>query len=165
LSSAPMRWATSRPMGSVTCWYRAAIYVLDQPIRQITVRSATPRTRSTVAASGHTLRQRGRPPRYVRSTRRGARDPLHLNHLVQETWSSDLETAVDEPPPQAGRPRSTSLARLGPSSPRPNGSARIARGQSPKPPYGVDRTRKMTPWRHLGSSTCRKTPTGSRVWT
>jgi hypothetical protein len=37
-------------MGAVTCWYRAAIPELDQPMISITLRSGTPRRSRTVAA-------------------------------------------------------------------------------------------------------------------
>ena len=48
--SPPTRAATSRWISAVTCWYRAAIDVLDQPMTLMTVRSGTPSNSTTVAA-------------------------------------------------------------------------------------------------------------------
>jgi len=48
----PTRSATSPRTTPVTCWYRAAIALDDQPMLPITARSGTPRIRSTVAPCG-----------------------------------------------------------------------------------------------------------------
>jgi len=59
----PPTWsATVRRMGSVTCWYRAAIAVLDQPMIPITVGSGTPGQGepSQPCAERHVGERRGR---------------------------------------------------------------------------------------------------------